>query len=107
MASSRSISSTIASRSASRSVITRGSDIDVLLHRLRRGRWRGLGERDRVLDRRLGLVVDLLQALLGRDAERLHALPQDVDGIALHPLLHLFLGAILGRVGHGVPAEAV
>src|SRR5262249_11066667 len=108
MASSRSISSLMASRSASRNVMMRlDSDIDVLEDRLWRGRRRFLGERHGVRHGGLGLVVELLQALLGGDAERLHAMPQDVDRITLHPLLHLFLGAVLRRVRHGVSAEAI
>src|SRR5262249_4967854 len=108
MVSSRSISSLMASRSASRNVMTRlDSDIDVLEDRLRRGWRRLLGERHGVRHGGLGLVVELLQALLSGDAERLHAMPQDVDRITLHPLLHLFLGAVLRRVRHGVSAEAI
>src|SRR5262249_60755448 len=104
---SRSISSTIASRRASRKLSVRGSRIDVLLDGFGRGQWRFLGEADGVLHLRLRLVVETLQLLVGRDAERVDALREDGDRIALHPLLHLFLGAVLGRVGDRVAAEAV
>src|SRR6059058_3806577 len=104
---SRSISSTIASRSASRKLMMRGSGIDVVLDRLGRGRRRLLGEADGVLHLRLGLVVDRIQLLVGRDAQGADAPGEDADRVPLHPLLHLFLGAILGRVGDRVAAEAV
>src|SRR4030095_4137263 len=107
MDSSRSISSTMASRRASRNDRTRASDIDVIQDGL--GRWRGarLSELDRVLHDGLRLAVELFQAVVGGDPEGLHALTEDLDGIALHPLLDLFLGAVLGRVGDGVAPKAV
>src|SRR5438093_9131495 len=104
---SRSISSTMASRSASRNVTTRGSGIHVLGDRLWRRERRLLGELDGVLDLRLDVVVERPELLGAGDAERLHALAEDVDRIALHPLLHLLLAAVLGGVGHRVAAEAV
>src|SRR6059058_1311161 len=93
---SRSISSTIASRSASRKLMMRGSGIDVVLDRFGRGHRRLLGEADGVLDLRLGLVVDRPELLLGRDAEGADALGEDADRVPLHPLLHLLLGAVRG-----------
>src|SRR5437870_11752697 len=104
---SRSNASTMASRSASRNVTTRGSGIHVLGDRLRRRERRLLGKLDGVLDLRLDVVVERSELLGAGDAERLHALAEDVDRIALHILLHLFLAALLGRVGHRVDARAV
>src|SRR2546425_13296365 len=103
---SRSISSTMASRSASRNVMTRGSGIHVLGDRLRRRERRLLGELDGVLDLRLDVVVERSALLGAGDAERLHALPEDVDRLALHPLLPPFLAAVLGGVCHHVAASA-
>src|SRR6058998_3123967 len=97
---SRSISSTMASRSASRNVMTRGSGIHVLADRLRRGERRLLGELDGVLDLRLDVVVERPELLGVGDAQGLDALPEDVDRVALHPLLHLLPAPVLGRVGH-------
>src|SRR2546430_8303178 len=104
---SRSISSAMASRSASRKVITRGSGIDVLADGLRLRERRLLGELDRVGHLRLRLVVEPPELLRARDAERLDALAEDVDRVPLHPLLHLLLGAVLAGIGHRVAAEAV
>src|SRR5437773_10073330 len=70
-------------------------------------RSRLLGEADGVLHLRLGLVVDRIQLLVGLDAQGADAPGEDADRVPLHPLLHLFLGAILGRVGDRVAAEAV
>src|SRR5262245_34469640 len=107
MDSSCSISSTMASRRASRNDRTRASDIDVVQDGLGRRRRARLRELDRILHAGLRLAVELLQALVGGDPERLHPLTEDLDGIALHPLLDLFLGAVLGRVAAGVAPEAV
>src|SRR5438876_64571 len=104
---SRSISSAMASRSASRKVITRGSGIDVLADGLRLRERRLLGELDRVGHLRLRLVVEPPELLRARDAERLDALAEDVDRVPLHPLLHLLLGAVLAGIGHRVAAEAI
>src|SRR5205814_2128817 len=107
MAWSRSISSTIASRSASRNESTRVSGIHVLLHRLRRGERRALGEPDGLLHLRLGLVVERAELVVGGDAERPDALPEQLDRVALHPLLDLFAGPVLRRIGDRVAAEAI
>src|SRR5579884_1088660 len=107
MRSSRSISSASASRSASRKVITRGSDIDVLLDRVGRRHGRLLREVDSILALGPDLLVDRLQVLLGGDAEARHALAEHLQRIALHPFLHLFPRPVLGGVGDGVAAEAV
>src|SRR5215813_14522516 len=104
---SRSISSTIASRSASRNDRTRGSGIHVLPDGGGVGYGGPLREIDGILDLRLRLVVEGVELLLRRDAELLDALGEDADRIALHPLLELLLAAILPRVGHRVPAKAV
>src|SRR5262249_4549688 len=107
MESSRSISSLMASRSASRNEMTRGSDIDVVQDRLRRRLRTRFRELDGVLHDALCLVVELLQGFIRRDTERLHAIAEDLDRIALHPLLDLFLRAVLRRIGHRVSAEAI
>src|SRR6185436_9438657 len=104
---SRSISSTIASRSASRKLRVRVSGIDVLQQRLGSRDRRPLRELDRVLHARLGLVVDPAELLLVGDPEPEYPLPEHADRVALHPLLDLFLGSVLGCVGHRVTAEAV
>src|SRR5215470_9847584 len=104
---SRSISSTIASRSASRNDRTRVSGI----HLLRDGGGirdrRPLRELDGVLHLRLRLVVEGVELLLGRDPELLDALGEDAERIALHPLLELLLAAVLAGIGHGVAAKAI
>src|SRR5919198_4443791 len=107
MDSSRSISSTMASRRASRKVISRRSGIHVLEDGVGRRDRRLLRELDGVLHLRLRLVVERPQLRLGRDAEGLDTLPQDTDRVALHPPFHLLLAAILGGIGHRVTAEAV
>src|SRR5262245_50295602 len=100
---SRSISSTIASRRASRNASMRGSaDIHVPRDGLGRRLGRALRELDGVLHLRDRLGVELLQALERGDPEPFDALAQERDRIAVPPLLHLFLGAILGGVGHGM-----
>src|SRR6266550_2501765 len=91
----------MASRSASRKVITRGSGIDVLADGLRLRERRLLGELDRVGHLRLRLVVEPPELLRARDAERLDAVAEDVDRVPLHPLLHLLHGAVERRA-HGV-----
>src|SRR5207237_6066838 len=104
---SRSISSTIASRSASRRLSTRVSGMDVRLDRVRRGQRRAFREIDRVLHLRLRLVVEGAQLLLGGDSEHPDALPEHLDRVPLHPLLDLLTSAVLRRVGDRVAAEAV
>src|SRR3989449_5379110 len=104
---SRSTSATMASRSASRNVMTRGSGIDVFHDRLRRRERRLLGKLDGVRHLPLDLVVERPELLGVGDAERLDALPEDLDRVALHPLLDLLLAPVLRGVGHRVAAEAV
>src|SRR4026209_1481951 len=102
MDSSRSISSTMASRSASRNEMTRASGFDIVHHRLGSRKRRLLRELHRILHLRPDLVVDGLDLLRVRDPEALDALRQDENRIALHPLLDLFLRAVLGRIGNRV-----
>src|SRR5437867_1696470 len=96
MDSSRSISSTMAPRRASRKVMPRRSGIHVLEDGIGRRDRRLLRKLDGVLHLRLRLVVEGPELRLGRDAEGQDALPEDADRVALHPLCHLFLAAILG-----------
>src|SRR5512143_845065 len=99
MEESRSISSLIASRRASRKLSVRvsgmGSGLDMVFHRRGVRQRRRLGELDGVLHDGLRLVVELRQLLAGGDAERTDARPQNRDRIALHPLRHFLLRAIL------------
>src|SRR3546814_10407879 len=59
-------------------------------------------------DLRLHFLVDLLQPGLVHHVALGHDAAQALDRVALLAhLLHLLLGAVLGRVGHGVAAVAV
>ena len=68
---------------------------------------RVVGELDGLVDRLLGLLVELLDVLVGHQPVLGHPLAEVVDRVALAPLLDLLLGAVLLGVGHGVAAVAV
>src|SRR5207244_2097878 len=72
-----------------------------------RRRRRLLGEADGVLHLRLGLAIERPELLVGRDTEGADAPGDDAERVALHPLLHLLLGAVLGRVRDRLAAAAV
>src|SRR5215211_4872433 len=83
--------------------------VHVLVKRLHGQLWAGLGEVPRVLHGRLELLVELVELVVGELTVFLHVVAQERDGIALHVLLELRLGAVgaAHRVGHGVSHEAV
>src|SRR5262245_50013739 len=94
--SSRSISSVIAARRASRYCITaigsgllrdEGGDRDVLVERLDRRLGRLLGELDRLLDLLLDLLVHVVELLLGDPAALLEDRLVDDDRVALPGLV--------------------
>src|SRR3954447_24040905 len=110
MRSSFSISSTMASLSASRKPTVRGIGPLLLVRELGKafeGQFGALvGELHRLLD----LLCDLL--LDGDDVLLVHLRPHEQvasvrDRIALLPLLDLFLRPVEAGVGHGVTAKAV
>src|SRR5262245_45627059 len=92
---SRSISSAMASRSASRKLSVRVSDFDMFRHGLEGGSGRLLGELHRVLHDGLRLLVDARDLLGGGNPQRLDAGREDRQRIALHPLLHLVARTVL------------
>src|SRR4051794_18890271 len=115
--SSRTISSVIAARRASRYCMTAmfarsllgdmGGDGDVLVEGVE-GRLGGvLGELDRLVHLGLDLLVHLFQAALVDPAALLQERLVQDDRVALLGLVGLLLGAVLHRVAHRVAAEAV
>ena len=82
-------------------------DVDVVVERVEVGEGGVVGELDRLVDGRDGLLVELLEVFLGDHALVDQAVGERLDRVALTPLLDLFLGAVLLRVGHRVAAVAV
>src|SRR5882757_2974652 len=80
--------------------------VDVREEYVGRRHRRGLARLCRLVDFLPYRMIDIGDLAIG-DAELLQALPVDLDGIALLPLLKLALRPVLRGVGAGVAAVAV
>src|SRR2546430_599630 len=113
--SSRSISSTMACRMASRTLISgirlpqlsNRVGVDVAVERLGLGPGALVGEAHRLVDGRIDLALDLVQFLALDGPFRQQVLGVGAQRVILAPGLDLFLRAVELGVGGRVAAEAV
>jgi hypothetical protein len=84
-----------------------GEDVHVVVEGVEVREGRLVGELDGLVDRRDGLLVQLLDLVLLKDVLVPEAPGEGLDRVALPPLLDLLLGAVFLRIGHRVPAVAV
>ena len=81
--------------------------VDVVVERLGGRERRLVGERNRLVDAGDRRIVQLLRLAFLEHPAAQEPLGERVDRIALAPLRDLLLRAVLLRVGHRVPAEAI